>query len=114
MSGKRVLVCGGREFSDRDLLARKLSDLDIALLIHGGARGADSMAGNWAQAMGIPVQVYPALWHLDGKAAGPIRNSRMLADSKPDLVIAFPGGNGTADMVRKSRLAGVETIVVKP
>lgn len=78
----------------------------ITLLIHGGAHGADTLAGEWARDNGIPVQVVPAEWDTHGKAAGPIRNRAMLALS-PDAVIAAPGGRGTADMVKQARRAGV-------
>lgn len=57
-----------------------------------------------------PVRAFPADWHRDGKAAGPIRNRRMLLEGMPDLVVAFPGGRGTADMVRRARAAGIEVV----
>jgi hypothetical protein len=51
---------------------------------------------------------------LMGKAwagkAGPIRKQQMLDEGKPDLVVAFPGGRGTAHMVRIARAAGIEVI----
>ena len=62
----------------------------------------------------VPCRVYPADWKANAKAAGPIRNAEMLADFKPDTVIAFPGGRGTADMVRKAKAAGVRVIEVTP
>lgn len=71
----------------------------FAVLIHGCATGADIMAGEWAKANGIPVLEYPALWKLHNKRAGPIRNVQMLEEGNPDLVVAFPGGRGTAHMV---------------
>lgn len=119
MSGARVLVCGGRDFDDAaaigDVLRRVIwsERHGIAVIIHGGARGADILAGQFAVNECIPVEVYPADWQRDGKAAGPIRNSRMLAEGKPDLVVAFPGGRGTADMVRKAEKAGVRVITAQ-
>lgn len=108
----RVLVCGGRDFKDADLLKFALNIIKelegIDLIIHGHARGADSMAAVWAVANGIDNLGYFADWKTHGKAAGPIRNQKMLDDGRPDLVIAFPGGPGTADMVRRARLSGVE------
>jgi hypothetical protein len=106
----RVLVCGGRDFKDWDLLSEELTYLlgEIDVIIHGGAKGADRLAGDFAFAAGITEEVYLAKWDEHGLAAGPIRNQRMLDDGKPDLVIAFPGGKGTADMVRRARAAGVE------
>jgi predicted Rossmann-fold nucleotide-binding protein len=112
----RVLVCGGREFTDRQLLNETLNRLrqerGVALVMAGGARGADSMAEWWARDVGLPCDVYQADWAGLGRKAGPIRNQRMLDEGKPDLVVAFPGGRGTADMVRRGREAGVEVIEV--
>lgn len=105
--GLRVLVCGGRDFKDRDKLYAALDDLTVALVIHGGARGADTLAGEWAAARGVAVQVFPADWAKHRKRAGVLRNIEMLA-TKPDLVVAFPGGRGTDDMVRRAVDAGVE------
>lgn len=106
-----VLVCGGRDYADRDQLFEVLDRAHIAnkieYLIHGCARGADSLANEWASARGIPLELYPALWDVHGRGAGPIRNQLMLDDGKPDLVIAFAGGGGTADMVRRAEAAGV-------
>lgn len=113
--GIRVLVCGGRRFNDALTLGSWLGGLmrdpGIACIIHGGAQGADFMAGKFAEWKGIPVEVYPAKWKEDGKAVGPIRNSRMLKEAKPDLVVAFPGGKGTADMVKRAKAAGVSVLV---
>lgn len=114
----RILVCGGRDFKDHLFLEQFMSDLisenvaqgDPVTIIHGMARGADHLAGNWAKHNGLTVEEYPALWAKDGKAAGPIRNARMLAEGKPDIVVAFPGGSGTAHMVRISQKAGVRVI----
>lgn len=131
-----VLVCGGRDFGSlanrvrptpeeiaraaaersflRSALDAQHAAEPIALLIHGGARGADREAGAWGLEHGIHVRAFPADWVHDGKAAGPIRNQRMLVQGKPSLVIAFPGGRGTADMVRRSRRAGVRVIEARP
>lgn len=110
-----ILACGGRDYRNPQHLSQVLSDVvaeyvmqgEPAKLIHGGARGADTMAGQWAASNNIEVQVFPANWDRDGRAAGPIRNSQMLAEGKPDVVVAFPGGKGTADMIAKARRAGV-------
>lgn len=82
------------------------------VLIHGAARGADQLAGEWAKSRGVSLDVYPADWDKHGRSAGPIRNGRMLVDGKPDMVIAFPGGKGTADMVRQARRAGIATVLI--
>lgn len=86
----------------------------ISVLIHGAARGADTLARDWAHRNGITAEAYPADWARDGKSAGPLRNLRMLADGKPDLVIAFAGGKGTAHMRKVARAHGVLVVDVKP
>lgn len=111
----RFLVCGGRDFADYDFLAQTLSDAvaefvsqgEQALIIEGGARGADKLARQWAEKNGVERHTFYANWDRDGKAAGPIRNQRMLEVGKPALVIAFPGGRGTEDMICRAENAGV-------
>ena len=113
---KRVLVCGGRDFSDRWLLTQTLdayhARVGIATIIHGAARGADSLAAKWGEGIGVGLEPYPADWAKHGRSAGPKRNEQMLREGKPDVCIAFPGGRGTADMVRRCRTSGIEVIEV--
>ena len=101
----RLLVTGGRNYSDFQALCTILDQTHqatpVTLLIHGGARGADSLAGAWAAFRQIPVRVFPANWTKHGKAAGPIRNQQMLTEGYPDAYLAFPGGRGTQDMVQR-------------
>lgn len=110
----KVLVCGSRHFNDFGLLENVLKDLDITVLIEGEARGADLLARRYAEGRGIPVNAFPALWDKHGKAAGPIRNTQMLAEGKPDLVVAFRGPNsrGTKHMIEISQKAGVPVKVI--
>jgi hypothetical protein len=98
------------------LLERTLNDLDERprVVIEGGAAGADRWARSWARLRAIDVETYEAQWARDGRAAGPIRNQAMLINGRPDLVVAFPGGRGTADMVRRAKAAGVRVIEVSP
>jgi len=103
----RVLVCGGRDYNDRETVGRVLSNLNPSLVIEGGATGADRLARLWAARTTTDVDTYEADWRTHGKAAGPIRNQRMLDEGKPDLVVAFPGGRGTADMIRRAEAAGM-------
>jgi hypothetical protein len=107
----RVLICGGRDFCDAAWLARAMDDIHartpISEVIAGGARGADTLGAEWASSRGIPLRVFMAEWETFGRAAGPIRNQRMLDEGKPMLVVAFPGGRGTADMVRRAEEDGV-------
>ena len=108
----RILVCGGRDFNDEARLASVLNGYAVAEIIQGGARGADRLAFEWAANNLVPTRTFPAAWDLHGKAAGPIRNHQMLREGKPDLVIAFPGGRGTAHMVSIAKAAGITVIEV--
>lgn len=115
----KVLVCGSRHFNDVGLLTRVLDDLGgnsrIEEIIEGEARGADSLAREYGLSHGIPVRKFPADWNQYGKRAGPIRNSQMLKEGKPDLVVAFLAKNsrGTANMIAQSQKAGIPTQVVQ-
>ncbi len=71
----------------------------IACIIEGGALGADRFARRWAAEHAVECVTFEADWKSYGRAAGPLRNARMLHEAKPDVVIAFPGGKGTANMV---------------
>jgi hypothetical protein len=116
----RVLVCGGRKYTDRDYIWNTLCEIDekrgpILVVIHGAATGADTEAMIWAQTPRITGRKilhapFVADWRQYGNAAGPIRNARMIAEGKPDLGLAFPGGRGTADCVKQMRAAGIEVI----
>jgi len=113
----RVLVCGGRKFSDYQLLAQTLDALHceraFSLLIHGAAKGADTLAHEWAARNGVNISFYRADWNKYKKAAGPIRNTRMLTEGKPQLVVAFKGGDGTADMIAQAHAALVMVKVIE-
>lgn len=111
----RVIVCGGRDYVDRECLRRVLGELPRrpTLIVEGGAEGADLMARRWAEAQGIKRVTVEADWRRYGKAAGPIRNREMLRKHRPHLVVAFPGGRGTADMMQAARDAGVSVLDVR-
>lgn len=87
--------------------------LEDLVIIQGGAKGADHAALEFSREF-YPIQnlTYNALWNKYGKAAGPIRNQEMLIDGKPDLVVAFPGGKGTANMIKQATDRKVPTIVI--
>jgi predicted Rossmann-fold nucleotide-binding protein len=108
----RVLVCGGRGYDDREAVFGALHDLaekhGWLTIIEGGAYGADRLARDWATSCYHGLVTVPADWQKHGTAAGPIRNTQMLMNAKPDLVLAFPGGRGTSDMVEKASIAGIE------
>lgn len=129
-----ILVCGGRTYGEaiyslnaspeeiikakakalnqRALLSSTLSQLNPELIIHGNARGADSLAGQWAALNKITQIAYPANWKRNGKSAGPIRNQLMLDEALPALVLAFPGGTGTADMIARAMKQGFKTRII--
>lgn len=110
--GRVVLVCGGRHYSDEPALFNALdlenANIVIDFIINGGASGADNLSSAWARSRRVMYEEYMADWLRHGRSAGPIRNQRMIDEGKPDLVVAFPGGKGTADMVRRAKAAGIE------
>lgn len=113
----RVLVCGGRDYNDVKKVFHVLDQIhadgeNISVIIEGEARGADVAAAAWACSRGVPIAPYPAQWGRYGNGAGPIRNRQMLIEGKPDLVVAFPGREGTANMVAQARKAGVPVEVI--
>ena len=117
LQGRCVLVCGGRDFNDSALLYDALNYLHlrhrIGVIVHGGARGADALAGRWANMTEkVLTAVYPAQWGAYGAAAGPTRNRQMLDEEHPDLVVAFAGGSGTANMVCQAIAAGIPVLQV--
>ena len=105
----KVLVCGGRNFTDMDLMQRAFDLLDDPIIVHGAAPGADTMAGQEAELRGWWTWPCRARWNVYGRAAGPKRNQRMLEEARPDRVLAFPTpqSKGTHDMIRRAREAGV-------
>jgi hypothetical protein len=113
----RVIVCGGRDYADAEVIREHLKLLQAvspdAVIIHGAAPGADAWAGYIAGTLGFQVEVHPADWANHGRAAGPIRNQRML-DSGAALVIAFPGGRGAHDMINRAECAGVPVERIQP
>ena len=113
----RVLVCGGRDFNDHHKVFQTLADIQdempINCIISGGAKGADKLGERFAKDRGIELDIYPAQWNVYGRSAGFRRNTQMLVEGKPDLVLAFPGGRGTDMMCQIASDAGVEVRKVK-
>lgn len=111
---KSVLVCGSRAWGwfnysiIRERLAELVAEHGTFEVIHGGARGADMMAGTAARDLGLPIRCFEADWKKHGKAAGPIRNRQML-DEAPDLVVAFHirGSSGTQDTIDEAKRRGI-------
>lgn len=108
----RTIICGGRNnrlsIADMQWLVRLRTDLPITEVMTGGAPGIDRDAKMWAIVNGIPSMEIRADWKLHGKAAGPIRNAAMARWG--ECVIAFPGGRGTADMVRQAKASELRVI----
>ena len=111
--GLRVLVCGGRDYRNqtavRDTLDAIHAERPIGLVITGAAPGADTLAETWARAREVNYLGVPAKWTRYDRSAGPIRNRAMLK-FRPQLVVAFPGHNGTADMKSVARAQHIELI----
>jgi len=108
-----VLVCGGRKFHDKKFLYSVLDHINkhspILTIIHGDAKGADSLGGRWARENDVLEHAKPADWGKYGKSAGFKRNVEMI-NMNPHLVVAFTGGVGTAMMIRISKEHGVKVM----
>lgn len=115
---RTAIVCGGRDYRDHkrvaEVLRKAVYEWRIQRIADGWAPGADTAAHLWAKSRGINTVRFPAGWIAHGKAAGAIRNQEMLEATRPVVVVAFPGGTGTADMVRRARAAGVPVVEVEP
>ena len=113
----KVLVTGGRWYADAERLDAVLDELhakhEIQLIIHGDYdTGADSLADRWARRNGVFVARYPANFVAHGRSGGPRRNQAMIDFGRPDLVVAFPGGTGTADTKKRAWSADIEVMEV--
>lgn len=85
------------------------------VIVHGNARGADHLADSLGKQWGAITIPVDADWNLHGKAAGPVRNQRMLDEHDPESVWAFRStgkSNGTDDMCAKGRLAHKPVYVI--
>lgn len=98
----RLLICGGRHFDDAIKVENELSLLHarapISVLIHGGMPGIGMPAEGWARRNNVHLVRYPANWSM-GKCGDTMRDRFMLADSRPDGLLAFPGGRRTDQLV---------------
>lgn len=105
----KIVVTGGRNYvmtaSDYVFLENALSILGATAILTGGARGVDAQLGGWARRRGIPLEIIRPNWTKDGDAA-PFRANTRLAEAGA-AVIAFPGAEGTADMVEQARRIGL-------
>jgi hypothetical protein len=112
----RLIVSGGRDFADFELVERELRRLNlrkpISVVIHGWIGPAAPVVEHWAREHGIPIVRYPPNWELHGKRAEVYRDEFMLGDSRPDLIVAFPGGRHTAGFVQRALNKGVAVLTV--
>ncbi len=130
--GVSVLVCGGRDYANEKAVFTMLDATHkargVAVVIHGAASGADSLAAKWADERHVPADPHPAQWddlshpdalirtRRDGKkydARAGFRRNQEMADLHPSIVLAFPGGNGTVDMVRRASKVGALIVQCK-
>ncbi len=106
----RLIFCGGRDFTDRPAVETAMTLLldryGRFVVVHGAARGADTLSAEVGAALGLEVEAHHADWDRHRRRAGPLRNKAML-ESGVERVVAFPGGTGTANMVGQARNAGV-------
>lgn len=108
----KLAVVGSRSFDNAKAMQAALKLHDISLLITGGARGADTLAENWAKAHRVPLRVFRANWEKHGEAAGIIRNMEMV--DAADKVLAFWDGQspGTRFTINYARKSGVIVEVI--
>lgn len=111
----RVLVCGSRDFIWIAPIASLMRTLPAgSVIIEGGAKGADTIARELARQLGFHVLEFPANWKHLGKAAGPVRNERMLKEGNPEAVLAFytdmSTSKGTKNMVMQATKAGIKVL----
>jgi len=116
----RVAVTGGRNYNNPALVWKTLDQIldenpQIVLVVGDCPTGADLHAREWAESRCITFphepHGFPANWKKHGKSAGPKRNKDMV-DFGFDLLFAFPGGAGTANMIKLTRYKGIKVIEV--
>lgn len=117
---KRVLICGGTDYTDEKTFIEtldKYTDRENTVLVSGHAKGADTLAEEYAGKNGIEIKVFPAQWSKYGKSAGPIRNKEMLdyiSEAEEHFVIAFWNGRsrGTKHTIETAEKMGIETKII--
>lgn len=114
----RVLVCGGSSYRDEAAVFDELDKLHkhqpISLIINGGARGADYSSNQWAKERSVPLRVFKADRQQFGEQAVFVLNGDMITEAEPELILAFPGGDVTADMVRQAEAASINVVIALP
>jgi hypothetical protein len=119
-----VLVTGGRSYKGPEIaetldILQRGSRGPIDLIVHGGARGADSIAQQWADANAVKAHTELANWKALGVRAGHARNKQMVDmvagmanHGAKCVVVAAPGGSGTYNCIRCADKAGLEIIQI--
>jgi hypothetical protein len=111
----RLLICGDRNWRDKSVIIETINKFRPDIIIEGCANGADKLAGIAGEELGIEVKPFPADWEKYGRAAGPIRNSQMLKEGNPDVVVGFhykiDESKGTRDMLTRAKKAGKATFI---
>lgn len=113
----KVIVAGGRNYSDYATVERSLDRLLAnksysITIVSGAATGADALGERYAESRGYEIKRFPADWNALGKAAGPIRNAEMARYA--DALVAFWDGKsrGTASMIDLAKKHGLAVRVV--
>lgn len=111
----KVIIAGSRNVTDPRIVDRAVKasgwHMDITEVIHGGARGVDTLAGAWARGFDIPVRAFPANWREHGRAAGPIRN-RIMAEHGQALIAIWDGeSRGTKNMIEEAKRRGLKVFI---
>jgi hypothetical protein len=112
-----VGVTGGRTFTGYLTIQKALTKVsrhfDITV-VHGDCPdGADALTKVWCVRTGTPQVPYPAKWKEFGDAAGFARNTQMVEEAGIQLLLSFPGENGTRDMTNKCLTAGIPVKLIE-
>lgn len=115
----RIAIVGSRTFKDPErakntlylAIERIAAKHPEAVIISGGAKGADLWAKEAATKFGLEYKEFPADWDKHGRVAGFLRNSQIVEDCTH--VLAFWNGtsNGTMDTVTKAKAAHKHCVV---
>lgn len=106
----KLLICGSRNFNNYEVLKKSILSLGLSMkyvmILSGAARGADTLAIQFAEELGLQYKLFPALWEKYGRSAGMIRNSQMI--ELATATVAFWDGKsvGTKDAIEKTKQAG--------
>jgi len=115
----KILIAGSRTLTEPSYIGHLIDQAFAALptpsvnaVIHGGAKGVDLIAHDWAKKHGIPVEVYAADWGRFGKAAGHRRNVVMVDRCDAAVVIWDGQSKGTRHTIELLTASGKPFVVV--